>query len=138
MRVFLICPVRDADTAERLGIAQYVARLECAGVAVHWPARDTDQQDAHGLAICVTNAAAIERADEVHVWWSDASEGSRFDLGMAFALRKPVRLARPVAATPGKSFANVLRALCVEADHAANGPPKPSPAPAAPPARGTR
>jgi hypothetical protein len=110
MRVFLICPVRDVIPEERAEIAAYVAAQEAMGRRVYWPARDTPQ-DGDGFDICAANRAGMEPADEVHVWWSVKSEGSRFDLGMAFALRKPIRLARPVAATAGKSFNNVLRAL---------------------------
>lgn len=108
--IFLVCPVRGASPAETAAIREYVARLEAAGAAVYWPARDTDQ-GGDGLAICLKHREVIEAASEIHVWWSPGSEGSRFDLGMAFALRKPVRLANRVEPTPTKSFANVLRAI---------------------------
>jgi nucleoside 2-deoxyribosyltransferase len=113
MRVFLICPVRGITPAEHEAVAAYVAELERRGVSVYWPERDTDQRDDIGVRICASNLAGMEPADEVHVWWSPRSEGSVFDLGAAFALRKRLVLANAVGPTPGKSFANVLRALAV-------------------------
>jgi hypothetical protein len=108
-RVFLICPVRNVTPGESTEIAAYVARLELGGIRVHWPARDTIQSG-DGFVICCANLAAMRAADEVHVWWT-GSEGSVFDLGMAFALGKWVMIAKDVTAVPGKSFANVLRAI---------------------------
>ena len=33
-----------------------------------------------------------EKADEVHVIWDGRSVGTVFDFGMAFALRKPIKI----------------------------------------------
>lgn len=108
--IFLICPVRNADPATNERIAAYVAGLEAAGYKVHWPTRNTRQTE-DALYICGANRFALEKADEVHVWWDPESEGSVFDLGMAFANRKTIRIAnRPsVKWAPGeKSFTNLL------------------------------
>jgi len=115
-RIFIICPVRNAESEVTRAIGAYVARLEAAGHEVHWPARDTDQTDDHGIFICITNCDAIIDADEVHIWWDLASVGSKFDLGMLFALlrlglKKKVVLINEVNYTADKSFENVLRAL---------------------------
>lgn len=109
MNVFLICPVRAADVETLDRIRAYVKGLEAAGYKVHWPWRDTRQNEGP-LHVCGTNRAALERADEVHVWWDPKSEGSVFDLGMAFAHRKTLRIAnRPeVVRPPGKSFTGLL------------------------------
>lgn len=125
--VFLICPVRGApgDTEERdvhRRVAGYVAGLQRAKVCVHYPPRDTQQQDAAGgINICRENIQAMRTADEVHVWWDAGSEGSKFDLGAAMALRKKVRLANPADVTlpdAPKSFTHVVMALDEEAkDH---------------------
>lgn len=107
MKTFLICPVRGKDPAETAGI---VAQLESEGWTVHWPHRDTDQNDAHGLRICEDNAAAISAADAVHVVWDGQSQGCLFDMGVAFALKKkivPVDIPGP---SNGKSFQNMMRA----------------------------
>ena len=111
MKIFLICPVRNVSSDEQALIADYVAWLEASGEFVYWPARDTDQSDAVGLKICASNRSAMETSDEVHVWWNPDSIGSVFDLGMAFALRKPVIAANSIFATAHKSFANVIREL---------------------------
>jgi len=113
MKIFLICPVRNVQLEERTKIEQYVSSLERSGHSVHWPERDTDQNDAVGLRICKDNRKAIRKADEIHVWWNEKSQGSIFDLGMVFASAKKIVLANPemIASTPQKSFNNVLIAL---------------------------
>jgi hypothetical protein len=112
MKTFLICPVRGeaADT-----YAKTVEALEAEGYTVHWPPRDTDQNDETGLRICQDNTAAIARADCVHIIWNGTSQGCLFDLGVAFALGKkiiPLELPPPTA---GKSFQNMIRAAEIAA-----------------------
>lgn len=104
---FLICPVRGRNPASW---AAEVAKLEADGWAVHWPPRDTDQNDPIGLTICRTNAEAIRVADAVHIIWDGQSQGSLFDLGVAFALDKPLYVIDVPAPSEGKSFQNMMRA----------------------------
>jgi len=121
--IFLICPVRNASK-EALAAAQaYVAGLEECGHRVHWPPRDTDQDDPVGLRICRDNGRALLAADEVHVWYDPASQGSVFDFGMLFLAseiigpKKRVVIVNPEALPPTdgkKSFQNLLRALAAE------------------------
>lgn len=113
MRIFLICPVRNVSAEEIVAIKKYVFDLEQAGHIVHWPFRDTDQNDPIGLRICQDNRQAIVDADEIDVWWNDTSKGSYFDLGIAFALGKKIVLANPdgIQPTEGKSFGNMLIAI---------------------------
>jgi nucleoside 2-deoxyribosyltransferase len=106
MKTFLICPVRGHDQSETEAI---VKKLESEGWQVHWPPRDTNQNDPTGLAICNDNCSAIAAADAVHIIWDGKSQGSLFDLGCAFALQKkviPIELPPP---TEGKSFQNMVR-----------------------------
>lgn len=113
MKIFLICPVRNVSKKEAARIKEYVKDLEDEGHVVHWPQRDTDQNDPVGLRICRDNCTAIKEADAVHVWYNKDSQGSIFDLGMAFALDKRIALANreSVQRTPHKSFRNVLLRL---------------------------
>jgi len=113
MKIFLICPVRMVGETERKKIENYVASLEKSGHRVHWPERDTNQNDGIGLRICRDNRAAIKEADEIHIWWNEKSQGSLFDFGMAFAQEKKIILANPndVLSTTQKSFNNVLLSL---------------------------
>lgn len=114
--IFLICPVRNASPEAIVQLRTYVAGLEQAGHRVHWPARDTAQDDPIGTRICRDNARALLAADEVHVWYDKGSQGSIFDFGMLFMATqvigppKRVRIANPddVEPTEGKSFQNVL------------------------------
>lgn len=105
LRTFLICPVRGVDPATS---AATVAKLEAEGYAVHWPPRDTDQNDPTGLRICQDNAAAIKAADVIHVIWDGKSQGCLFDLGVAFAYGKKVIPVTLPDATEGKSFQNMI------------------------------
>jgi nucleoside 2-deoxyribosyltransferase len=111
MKAFLICPVRGlpADTH-----AEIVGRLEADGFTVHWPPRDTDQNDTTGLRICRDNMRAIADANVVFVVWDGQSQGCLFDLGVAFALNKKVSPVSLPAPTEGKSFQNMVLAWSTE------------------------
>lgn len=112
-RVFMICPVRSSTDEDLVLGKAYVDELESRGVEVHWPPRDTEQLDeTGGLRICRDNIAAIRSADEVHIWWDPASTGSKFDLGAAMALGKPIVLINDVKLPDlPKSFEHVVVAL---------------------------
>lgn len=107
-KAFLICPVRGADLDKS---KQYVLDLEKAGWDVHWPPRDTDQNDDTGLRICQDNLRAIKLADVVFVYWDGKSQGCLFDLGLAFALDKPLVVINAPVITTGKSFQNMMREI---------------------------
>jgi hypothetical protein len=111
--IFIICPVRGLLQAERRFLNRYIERLEQEGYTIYWPPRDTPQDDPVGLDICARNRQAISQACEVHVYWNPRSEGSKFDLGMAFMARKPIVLINreQFERTPYKSFTNVLLEL---------------------------
>lgn len=111
MRIYIICPVRKAGSEIDL-VSAYVADLESQGHVVHYPPRDVDQtDDGVGLRICQHHRDAMEKADEVHVWWNPDSTGSHFDFGMAYALHKPVVVVNSPNRTPNKSYTNILLAV---------------------------
>jgi hypothetical protein len=105
-QAFLICPVRGHDAEET---AQTVAQLEREGWKVHWPPRDTDQNDPTGYLICARNKRAIKRASMVFVIWDGQSQGCLFDLGIAWAMGKPITVLECPPPTTGKSFQNMMR-----------------------------
>lgn len=113
-RIFLICSVRNATKEETQTAEKYIASLEAKGWQTHWPPRDTDQQDPRGLSICNDNCEAMIKADEIHIMWNPASQGSLFDLGAAFVLRKLMKKKivlvnfKDLCPTPEKSFTNVV------------------------------
>jgi len=114
MKIYLICPVRKATPEYSQVSRLYVAQLETLGHQVYWPARDTDQVDPTGLRICKDNRGGIENADEVHVIWDGQSQGSIFDLGIAFAMHKhivPVIDSFPPKSA-GKSIPNMVYDWC--------------------------
>ena len=113
MNIFLACPVRNVDEKFRLGIEAEIAHLESHGHTVHYPPRDTNQNDSSGLRICLDNCQAIRDADVVYVAWDGQSQGVLFDLGMAFAMGKAVRVLGDFMpeATDGKSFQNMVYKL---------------------------
>ena len=109
MKTFIICPVRDVTQSERDEIRKYVLDLERQGVSVHWPERDTNQDDKIGNNICKQNKDAILSADRIYVYYNPKSAGTLFDLGIAWAVGKPMTLINKVEPTDGsKSFNNVL------------------------------
>ena len=105
-KTFLICPVRGHKPEET---ALIVEKLE-EEYEVHWPPRDTNQNDKTGLNICFDNRRAIRNADIVHVVWDGKSQGCLFDLGMAFDMQKPIRCISLPSESEGKSFQNMIRA----------------------------
>jgi nucleoside 2-deoxyribosyltransferase len=107
MKLFLICSVRGASPEIVKAQEEYVESLERNGHSVHFPPRDTDQS-ATGLEICRQNAAAILACDEVHVFYLPESQGTHFDMGVAFALNKPIHIAHSIGFGPGKSYARML------------------------------
>lgn len=116
-KIFIICPVRNVGEELKKDIDLYVTQLEALGYDVHYPPRDTDQNDSTGLRICRDNRKAIEEADAVHVVWDGESQGSLFDLGMAFAMGKrvvPVGYNFFPNPTRGKSFQSMVWALYEE------------------------
>jgi len=112
-KIFLICPVREADEEEKAFLQTYISNLEQEGYKVHYPPRDTNQDDPIGYNICRENRQAILDADEVHIYFTPKSKGTLFDIGMTFMMEKPVVLVNrdKIEKTPHKSFQNVLLEL---------------------------
>ena len=104
MKIFIICPIRNATEEQKTTLEKHISSLESKGHLVYYPARDTDQTDPIGFAICDENFKGMRDADEVHIFWDEKSSGSLFDLGMAFALRKPLKGINEVWPTATKSF----------------------------------
>jgi hypothetical protein len=115
-KIFLICPVRNATEQDKAATNAYIAKLEAKGKKVHYPPRDTDQNDPGGLNICRTNRQAMIDSDEVHVYWTPGSEGSKFDLGMAFMADKPTKFVngRDYIRATQESFENFLLELDID------------------------
>lgn len=87
MVIFLISPVRNPNPKTQDEIADYVRQLEGEGHKVHWPIRDTEQNDpSGGHEICRANFSAILNANEIHIWYDETSNGSKFDMGGVFML----------------------------------------------------
>lgn len=109
-KIYIICPVRNISEDWKSGIENYVRMLEAQGNEVHFPPRDVDQNDLTGYYICKAHRKALAECDEVHVAWDGKSEGCLFDLGMAFALEKPVEIITDYfpLPTPHKSFASMV------------------------------
>jgi hypothetical protein len=51
-----------------------------------------DDLDVKEFGICTYNKECIRWADVVHVFWDSRSIGTQFDIGMAFALDKPIQV----------------------------------------------
>lgn len=81
---FLICPVRMADEQTKEKLFETVSNMEKDGMKIHYPARDTNQNDSYGYRICLDNANAISDAKNVFIYYNRNSVGSLFDLGVAY------------------------------------------------------
>ena len=112
MKIYFITPVRNASPELLEAVQAYVKDLEQSGDEVHFPPRDVDQNDPTGFVICQHHLAAMKLADKVVVYWDATSTGSHFDLGMAFALGKPVELVHLCQPDgPGKSYIKVMQQM---------------------------
>lgn len=87
MKVFVIC----SKGLKTLGL-KYVNSLENQGHKVFFPLRDTKQVKTTAKAILHSNKQGMLGADEAHIIWDGSSYGSIFDLGMAYALEKPIKV----------------------------------------------
>ena len=107
MRIVIICSVRGASDEYRASLEQYVDSLEAAGHQVHLPHRDVDQQS-RGIDICRAHRSAMKECDEVRLFYTDpTSQGTHFDMGMAFAFEKPIVVVENVPHGPEKSFGHM-------------------------------
>jgi len=108
MYIYLICPVRNAT----FDASALVHQWESEGHRIHFPPRDVDQTDVTGFFICDAHLSAMMKAEEVWIVWDVNSKGSHFDLGMAFALGKKLRLIHSLYPdNDGKSYEKVIRLL---------------------------
>lgn len=103
MKIFIIGAVRGAEEKWRKRLEEHVALLEANGNTVHLPHRDTDQ-NATGIEICRQNCNAIAEADEIHLFYRADSQGTHFDMGCAFALKKKLRVIELPEYGEGKSY----------------------------------
>ena len=92
-KIFLICPVRNANNEQKKWIEDYVEQKNREGYIIHAPHLHTRQIDLFGgYAICKQNAEAVASSTEIAIYYDKSSIGSVFDLGVAFALHKPLIL----------------------------------------------
>ena len=110
--IFVIRPVRNITPDFQESVDNQIEEFKELGYTVYDPQVDTDQDDVNGYRICMDNLGAIQHADYVCFMWDGKSQGCLFDLGMAFALDKPMlcipKLMPPM--TEGKSFQNMAYA----------------------------
>ena len=92
-KIFLICPVRNATNEQRKMFEDYVIEKQQEGFIVHAPHLHTVQTDFFGgYSICTQNAQAVASSSEVDIYYDQSSTGSVFDLGVAYALHKPLKV----------------------------------------------
>ncbi len=109
MKIHLICPVRNVTEEQQKEIDDYCKSLETKGHTVHNPKYAVDQDDATGYNICKGHLDSMLVANRVDVFFDINSKGSHFDLGMAFALNKPMKLVKTYQEdNEGKSYVKVM------------------------------
>jgi len=99
MRITIIGSTQYRDRIER-----HAEELRAKGHEVRIPAFD-DHPQFDELRMCEYNRSCIEWADEVHMIWDARSIGTVFDMGMVFALRKPLK----IVYIESKTLVNVFR-----------------------------
>lgn len=100
MKIAIIGSIQYAEQ-----INKYVKDLAVQGHRVRVPIFDYHPPECNELWICEQNRFTIEWAEEIHIFWDGRSIGTIFDMGMAFALKKKVK----VVHLGKKSFINFLK-----------------------------
>lgn len=120
VKIYMICSVRKATEEEKKKILTYAENLKEKGHEVRCPISDTNQIDELGLRIVEEHEDDIIWADEVHVIWNPASEGSLWDVAQSRMARRfmpekkiVVVNASEVKITDKKSYTNVILATHV-------------------------
>jgi nucleoside 2-deoxyribosyltransferase len=112
MNIYIICPIRKATEEQKEALKKYKNKLIMDGHKAYYPDDDNpyEKTDHVGYLICEENTRAIRQADEVHIFWDTTSSGTLFDLGVAFALNKPLKIVNieSLEITPDKSFSNMI------------------------------
>lgn len=112
MKIYIIHPINEANPEFSQKVYEYVMKLEERGHQVHLPVRDTPQESETGYEPCLANLQATKNADEVHIAWDGKSRGSLFDMGMAFALGKYIKIIPGLFPAPpggaGKCFERMV------------------------------
>jgi len=105
---YVICPVRISSAAQRERTLQWVRSHEAIGKKVYLPFRDC-RQDIPISQICRSQFFAMWNSRAVAVFWDENSKGSHFDLGMAYALGKPIIFVHSF--TPDKEEGSYLKVI---------------------------
>ena len=112
MRIYILSPVRNVSQEQQDIIDNHVKTLELDGHEVYLPIRDTNQLDPTGMDICLSYLLAMLEADRIDIFWDITSSGSHFDLGMAFASGKRLKLIYTFTPdSEGKSYLKVIKEL---------------------------
>jgi len=110
--VYIICPVRNLSPEQQQEIDRYVEWLEDDSYLVYYPPRDVDQTDSVDVNIIRAHRRVMKKCGRVDVFWDVNSRGSHFDLCMAIAYGKPLRLIKAYQPdNEGKSFLKVIQKM---------------------------
>nr|MCR5553896.1 hypothetical protein [bacterium] len=84
---------RNATQEQKTWIENFVKEKYNNGYQIHAPHLHTRQTDLFGgYSICRQNAEAVASSQEVNIYYDQSSTGSVFDLGVAYALHKPLKV----------------------------------------------
>ena len=112
MKIHLICPVRGVTEEQQKEIDDYAKSLEEQGHTVHNPKYAVDQEDETGYRICWGHLESMKITNRVDIFWDVSSKGSHFDVGMAFALAKAIKLVKAYQPdNEGKSYLKVIQEI---------------------------
>lgn len=87
-KVYIICPVRNITKKQKETILKYYDKISKT-CDVYLPFLNNIKNI---LKIYKNNIEALIKADEVHIFWSNNSKGSIFDLAISFVLNKKMKL----------------------------------------------
>lgn len=110
MKIYLICPVRNMNEAQRKYIIRYINNQIALENQVH-SYLNVMQDSVTGYEIVISRLEAMQECDEVHIMWDVYSTGSHVDLGMAIALNKKLKIVEVFSDKEGKSYLKATREI---------------------------
>lgn len=105
---------RNVYICHSLGLKDVVGKavkgLEREGCQVYFPARDTPQGNQVDVeTILQNNYNGLKDVNIVYCYWDGVSQGTLFDLGMAYALGIPIKFIKV-----SRTWASYASKLCEE------------------------
>jgi len=109
MKVFVIYPTKNCDSEMKKRIKVAIKRLEDSDMKVYTSIANIAQDGGCCWDTYSTVLSTMADVDVVCVAWNDKNQNVLFELGIAFALKKPIVLLPECFSASNKSLINMIK-----------------------------